>query len=82
MEVSSLIARSSASPAGYALIEILVELAVAGCRAVTALGKRLAAAQRRAQARRELYALSDRSLAAVARARPRGKAKTPAGATE
>ena len=62
MEVSSLIARNSASPAGYALIEILVALAVAGCRAVTALGKRLAAAQRRAQARRELYALSDRSL--------------------
>ena len=62
MEVSSLIARSSASPAGYALIEILVELAVAGCRAVAALGKRLVAAQRRSQARRELYALSDRSL--------------------
>jgi uncharacterized protein YjiS (DUF1127 family) len=58
MEVSSLIARSSASPAGYALIEIL-----AGwwCRSRRRCPARLVAAQRRAQARWEAW-LSDRSL--------------------
>ena len=59
---SSIAARRIQSPAGYALVVVLVELAVAAYRAIARAAGALAAAQRQAQARSELLALSDRSL--------------------
>lgn len=48
--------------AGYALIDVLLELAGSGARAVLRWLAAASAAQARAQARRELQWLSDRSL--------------------
>ena len=59
---SSIAARRSQSPAGYALVIVLVELAAAGYRAIARVAAAVAAAQRSAKARSELLALSDRSL--------------------
>lgn len=62
MEVDSLTARSAPGAVTYPRVEFLMDLAVAGGRAVAALCQRIVAAQRRSQVRRELYRLSDHSL--------------------
>jgi uncharacterized protein YjiS (DUF1127 family) len=59
---SSLAARRFQSSNGYALVTVLIELAAAGYRALARGLTSLVAAQRQAQARSELLALSDRSL--------------------
>lgn len=62
MEASCTAARRIQSPAGHALVVVLVELLAAGHRAIARGLAAAAAAQRKAQARSELMALSDRSL--------------------
>jgi len=48
--------------AGFALIEAVIELSVAGSRAISEAFTAIARAQRRAQARRELLHLSNHML--------------------
>jgi uncharacterized protein YjiS (DUF1127 family) len=48
--------------AGYALVEVLVELMVTGWQALSRWMANAAAARQRRQARLELHQLSDRSL--------------------
>ena len=62
MEASSIAARRIQTPAGAALVIVLVDLAAAAYQALARAAAALAASQRRAQARSELLALSDRSL--------------------
>ena len=49
----------------YALVEILIELGIAGWQAAARAAGVLERSRRRAQARRELRSLSDRSLADI-----------------
>ncbi len=63
MEASSMIVeRRIRQHAGFALVEILVELAVAGCRALARRMDVLARARRNALLRRELHGMSDHML--------------------
>lgn len=48
--------------AGYALVEVLIELVLAGWRGLTRSLAAIGESQRRAQARRELQRLSDHAL--------------------
>lgn len=59
---SSLAGRRVQSRAGHALVAVLIQVAVAGYRALARGLASLAAAQRQTQARSDLLALSDRSL--------------------
>jgi uncharacterized protein YjiS (DUF1127 family) len=59
---SSLAGRRVQSRAGYALVAVLIELAASAYRALARGLAGLVAAQRQAQARSDLLALSDRSL--------------------
>jgi uncharacterized protein YjiS (DUF1127 family) len=60
MEASTTIRQPQ--PAGYALVSILVELAVSACQAIARRAEAFAEAQRQADARTELRRLSDRAL--------------------
>jgi uncharacterized protein YjiS (DUF1127 family) len=53
------------SPAGYALVEVAIELAVAGAKALRNGIAGLVKAQRMARIRHEMYAMSDRSLSDI-----------------
>jgi uncharacterized protein YjiS (DUF1127 family) len=61
MEASSIAARRIQTPAA-ALVIVLAELFVAAYRVAARVAAAVAASQRRARARSELLALSDRSL--------------------
>ena len=60
METSSVVYQRNRQR--YALVEILIELGVAGWQAVSRLAEELERMRRQAQAHRELRSLSDRSL--------------------
>jgi uncharacterized protein YjiS (DUF1127 family) len=62
MQASCSTARRIQSPAGHALVIVLVELAAAGYHATARALAGIAAAQERTRARRELERLSDHSL--------------------
>jgi uncharacterized protein YjiS (DUF1127 family) len=62
MEASSIAARRIQTPAAAALVIVLAELFVAAYRVAARVAAAVAASQRRARARSELLALSDRSL--------------------
>jgi uncharacterized protein YjiS (DUF1127 family) len=62
MEGSSSIQVRMQGHAGYALVDIVMELAASAGRTLVQVAKKLVEAQRQAQARRELHQLSDRFL--------------------
>ena len=62
MEASSIAIRRYQNHAGYALVTILLEVAVGACAAVSRLVTDFSERQRQSDARNELRRLSDRAL--------------------